>query len=108
MSRSRRQLHAFAFVALAATSAHSQHARTSRAISSVDLRARLFALAHDSMMGREPGQEGNFKASAYVDAEFKRLGLEPAGDGGSYFQIVPFFRRSAVRRDTLRGRGTVH
>jgi hypothetical protein len=90
-----------ALLAIAAPLA-AQHVTTKPEISPADLRARLFAVAHDSMMGREPGQEGNSKASAYVASEFKRLGLQPAGDDRSFFQIVPFFRRTADRRDTLR------
>src|SRR5258707_115132 len=42
------------------------------------------------MMGRESAREGAFKPSAYVAAEFRRLGLEPVGDKGTYFQTVPF------------------
>lgn len=80
----------------------AQRAGTTATISAADLRTRLFAFAHDSMMGREPGQPGNAKASAYIAAEFQRLGLEPAGENGGYFQTVPFFRRTADRRDTLR------
>ncbi|HEY6091950.1 MAG TPA: M20/M25/M40 family metallo-hydrolase [Gemmatimonadales bacterium] len=68
-------------------SAQATHA----AITPADLRQRLFLIAADSMMGRETGSEGAFKASAYVASEFKRLGLEPAGDHGTYFQTVPFW-----------------
>ncbi len=57
-----------------------------------NLRARLFALADDSMMGRDPGTRGALLATDYVAAEFKRLGLKPAGDGGGYFQTVPLGR----------------
>ncbi len=65
-------------------------AQTQPAITAADLRQRLYLIADDSMMGRETGSEGAFKASAYVAAEFRRLGLEPAGDKGTYFQRVPF------------------
>jgi hypothetical protein len=85
----------------------AQGARTSVAISAADLRTRLFAYAHDSMMGREPGQLGNFKASAYMADVFARAGLEPAGENGTWFQAVPFFRRTASRTDTLRLGGRV-
>jgi len=68
----------------------SSSAATATAISVDDLRSRLFRIAHDSMMGRQPGQAGNFKATEYIGSEFKRLGLEPAGDNGTYFQNVPF------------------
>src|SRR6266496_801030 len=66
-------------------------AQTQPAITAADLRQRLFLIADDSMMGRETGSEGAFKASAYVAAEFRRLGLEPAGDKGTYFQTIPFW-----------------
>ena len=60
------------------------------AITAADLRQRLYLIADDSMMGRETGSLGAFKASAYVASQFRRLGLEPAGDSGTYFQNVPF------------------
>ena len=65
-------------------------APTRAAITADDLRSRLFLIAHDSMMGRQPGQLGNYKAAEYIASEFKRIGLEPAGDNGTYFQTVPF------------------
>src|SRR6266704_3988393 len=64
---------------------------TEPAITAADLRQRLYLIADDSMMGRETGSAGAFKTSAYVAAEFRRLGLEPAGDHGTYFQTVPFW-----------------
>src|SRR6266704_2341381 len=64
---------------------------TEPAITAADLRQRLYLIADDSLMGRETGSLGAFKASAYVAAEFRRLGLEPAGDNGTYFQTVPFW-----------------
>ncbi|MEP6729666.1 MAG: M28 family peptidase [bacterium] len=80
-----------AITACASGSAPSPVAATSAAITTEDLRHRLFLIADDSMMGRESGSEGDFKAAAYVAAEFRRLGLEPAGDNGTYFQTVPFW-----------------
>ena len=65
---------------------------TTTDITAKDLRARLFLLADDSMEGREPGAIGNFKAAEYIASEFKRLGLKPGGDDGTYFQQVPFVR----------------
>ena len=66
-------------------------AGTQPAITAADLRQRLFLIADDSTLGRETGSEGAFKTSAYIAAEFQRLGLEPAGDHGTYFQAVPFW-----------------
>lgn len=62
---------------------------TTAAISAQDLRQRLSIFAADSMLGRETGTVGNVKATDYIAAEFRRLGLEPAGDSGTYFQTVP-------------------
>jgi len=64
---------------------------TQPAITATDLRQRLFLIADDSTLGRETGSEGAFTTSAYIAAEFQRLGLEPAGDQGTYFQAVPFW-----------------
>jgi Peptidase family M28 len=74
---------------------------TVTAITANDLRTRLYQLADDSMQGRRVGEPGNFKGTAYIAREFKRLGLEPAGDDGTYFQTLPYgeagFDRSQSR-----------
>ncbi len=66
---------------------------SSAAITPADLSVRMYAFAHDSMMGREAATEGGLKAARYLAAEAARMGLEPAGDGGSYYQIVPLTQR---------------
>lgn len=63
---------------------------TSKEITANDLRTRLYQLADDSMRGRRVGELGNWKGTAYIAAEFKRLGLKPAGDDGTYFQDLPY------------------
>lgn len=63
---------------------------TEAAITANDLRTRLYQFADDSMLGREAGTWGNIKATDYIAAEFKRLGLIPAGENGSYFQDVGY------------------
>lgn len=62
--------------------------RTVGAITAADLKTRLYVYADDSMMGREAGTVGNMKATDYIAAEAKRMGLEPAGDDGTYFQEI--------------------
>jgi len=62
-------------------------------ITAEDLMSRLYIYADDSMQGREAGQLGNFKATTYIAAEAKRMGLVPAGDSGTYFQMVPYKQR---------------
>ena len=46
-------------------------------------------LADDSLQGRLAGSPGERCAGAYLATQFKRLGLKPAGDGGTYFQSLP-------------------
>src|SRR5512132_1914301 len=55
-----------------------------------DLQIRLYAFAADSMGGRQTGRIGNMKGTNFIAAEAKRLGLVPAGDNGTYFQVLPY------------------
>ncbi|MFN0097183.1 MAG: M28 family peptidase [Gemmatimonadaceae bacterium] len=64
--------------------------RTSAEITANDLRTRLYQIADDSMKGRRIGEPGNAKTTEYIAREFKRLGLKPAGEDGTYFQTLPF------------------
>jgi len=61
---------------------------TTAAITAADLKTRLFIFADDSMQGRLLATAGNVKGVEYIAAELKRMGLEPAGDNGTYFQSV--------------------
>lgn len=63
---------------------------TSAPISAADLKTRLYIFADDSMQGREAGTVGSVKATQYIANELKRMGLQPAGDSGTYFQVLPF------------------
>lgn len=67
---------------------------TTAAITPADLMTRLYIFADDSMQGREAGTIGSFKATAYIANELKRMGLQAAGDSGTYFQDLPFKTRS--------------
>jgi Peptidase family M28 len=63
---------------------------TESAITANDLRTRLYQFADDSMQGRRIGEPGNLKGTAYIAEEFRRLGLKPGGDNGTYFQNLPY------------------
>src|SRR5438445_11953776 len=67
---------------------------TTAAITARDLETRLYIFADDSMQGREAGTIGNVKGTEYIAAEIRRLGLVPAGDGGTYFQTIPLKTRT--------------
>jgi hypothetical protein len=70
-------------------------------ITAEDLMSRLYLYADDSMQGRETGQLGDFKATTYIAAEAKRLGLIPAGDSGTYFQTIPYKLRAFDTTSTI-------
>ncbi|HYM25886.1 MAG TPA: M28 family peptidase [Vicinamibacterales bacterium] len=74
---------------------------TTADITANDLRTRLYQISDDSMQGRRIGELGNYKATTYVAAEFQRLGLKPAGEGGGYFQNLPY---GASKVDSTRAR----
>jgi hypothetical protein len=67
---------------------------SSAAISAADLRRYLTAFAADSMLGREMGTIGNVRGTDYLAGELGRLGVEPAGENGTYFQTLPLFHRA--------------
>ena len=76
-------------------------APTSPSITARDLQIRLYQFADDSMMGRQTGRAGNMKGTAYIAAEVKRLGLVPAGDNGTYFQVLPYHIRQYTNHSRL-------
>ena len=70
-------------------------------ISEADVRSRIYLVADDSMRGREAGGRGNVIMTNYLASELARIGLEPAGENGTYFQTIPMVRRRADPRSTL-------
>jgi hypothetical protein len=68
-------------------------------------------LASDVCEGRGVGTKGIDLAADYIAAEFKKAGLKPGGDPGSFFQPFPVYDRPTLgpaNRLTVRGaRGEV-
>jgi hypothetical protein len=58
-----------------------------------DLKADVSFLASDALKGRGTPSAGLDIAAEYIAAQFRRAGLEPAGDDG-YFQNAPFESRT--------------
>jgi hypothetical protein len=73
----------------------------SAAITADDLRRDLFFLSSDSMRGRLGATEDELRASVWLAEQARRIGMEPAGDDGTYFQFFP------LRRFRLSGESTV-
>ncbi len=49
-------------------------------------------LADDKLEGRETGTRGYDLAAEYAAKRFRAIGLQPAGDDGTYFQAVPLLK----------------
>jgi Zn-dependent M28 family amino/carboxypeptidase len=54
------------------------------------IRANMRFLADDLLEGRGTATRGHEIAAKFMAAQFEQMGLDPAGDNGTYFQSVPF------------------
>jgi len=81
-------------------------AQRAAAVGTEQLRRHIEVLASDAYEGRQPGTPGEAKTLAYISGQFARIGLEPAGPGGRWYQPVPLVqRRAGSHRATFRARG---
>ncbi len=69
--------------------------RAVQTITAADVRARISVLADDSMRGRGTPSPELEEVAAWIAAEFRRFGLRPGGDSGTFFQ------RYVMRRTQL-------
>lgn len=83
-----------AATALACISVYGQQNKAavqfSKNITASALKQKLSIIASADMEGRETATEGQRKAAAYIESQFKRLGLTP-GAAGSYQQSYPVY-----------------
>ncbi len=63
---------------------------TSPQIDERDLYNHLKYIASDKLEGRRAGTKGAELAGDYIAKQFKKFGLKPAGDNGTYFQYFDF------------------
>lgn len=100
--RSRTSLAAGLLAAFAAAAAPAP--RGGQAITEAGYRASVKALASDAFEGRKPGQPGEAKALAWIEAQYRQLGLKP-GPGG-YRQAVPLVEITAEPSAELKVHGS--
>jgi len=81
-----------AVVAAALAAAASAQAQSSAPIDPAKLSEHTRVLAGPDFHGRAPGGPGEQPTVDYVVAQFKALGLKPAGDNGGWTQAVPLIR----------------
>jgi len=74
------------------------------------LMTHIRALSDDSMLGRAPGGLGEDRTVAYLEAQFKALGLAPGNPDGTYIQNVPLVAITAdpTMMLTVRDKGVVN
>ena len=58
-------------------------------VTTADVRRRINLIADDSMLGRATPSPQLDAVAAYVAGEFRRFGLKPGGDSGTYLQHYP-------------------
>lgn len=63
---------------------------TAQQFDAAKIREHIKTLASDSMQGRGTGKEGERMAAAYIQAQFKKLKLQPMGDNKTYLQNFDF------------------
>src|SRR3954454_11347753 len=54
-----------------------------------EIDAHLRFLSSDLLEGRAPATRGGRVAAEYIASQLRAYGVQPAGDGGTYFQRVP-------------------
>ncbi len=72
------------------------------AIRESDLRRDLMLLGGDALRGREAGTIDELRASVWIAEQLRRIGLEPMGDDGSYFQWFDLRRTRIGASSTVR------
>ena len=58
-------------------------------VNAASLKKQLTIIASDSMEGRETGTAGQRRAAAYIEQQFKNIGLQPAKALNGYQQFYP-------------------
>ncbi|MEZ0471377.1 M28 family metallopeptidase [Luteimonas salinilitoris] len=71
-------------------------------INEADFRELVKTLASDEFEGRAPGSPGGEKTVEYIRAQYERLGLQPGGEDGGWYQTVPMVETTADESTVLR------
>jgi len=89
----------------AATASSAAIDTAGAAITADGLLQHIKDLSADSMEGRAPGTPGEDKAVAYIQAQFKALGLKPGNPDGTYIQNVDLIGYKAHPTASFSARG---
>ena len=75
-------------------------------ITAASLQARTAMLASDEFEGRAPASAGEEKTVAYLEREFRALGLKPGNPDGTYIQKVPMVGITSKTKSTFMAGGS--
>lgn len=83
-------MHRFRFLILLALAlpVAAQLPEAAKTIGADAIRAHVKFLSSDLLEGRGPGTRGDALTTSYIATQFEAMGLQPAGDGGTFFQKV--------------------
>ncbi len=70
-------------------------------ITTHDLKKHVTMLAGDEMEGRATGTEGQRKAAAYIETQFKLTGLQQANPLTGYQQLYPLYQDSLISSELI-------
>ncbi len=84
----------FCLLLFAAFAQSDDAAKYAATITGDNLKKHLTIIAGEEMEGRETGTEGQRKAAAYIEAQFKSIGLLPPKELNGYQQLFPLYRDS--------------
>jgi hypothetical protein len=82
----------------------SSASTTTNALSSIkesEVKRDLFAIGGDHFRGREAGSLDELKASVWIAEQLRAMGLQPAGDDGTYFQFFHIQRTRITETSRL-------
>ena len=71
------------------------------AIKETDIKRDLFSLSDDHFRGREGGTLDELKASVWIGEQLRAMGLQPAGDDGTFFQFFHIQRTRITETSRL-------
>lgn len=91
-----------ALLFLALTACAGEPASPAPELSGERLMADIAELSSDAFLGRAPGTPGEERTVAYLEEQFRAMGLQPGNTDGSYVQDVPLVGITADPAMTLR------
>lgn len=71
-------------------------AKYANSITATELKKQLTIIASDEFEGRETGTIGQRKAAAYIESQFREMGLKPAAALKGFQQLYPLFQDSLI------------